>query len=424
MKVSDSVEPRVLSRAEHSFSRKQVDDNALKVLYRLSRAGKKAYVVGGGVRDVLLGLTPKDFDISTDARPEDVRRLFRNSRIIGRRFRLVHVFFQTGVVEVSTFRAAPDPDAQRGGPSDLLITDDNVFGSPREDAFRRDFTINALFYDISTFSVIDYVGGIEHLEMRLIETIGDPDLRFCEDPVRMMRACELAGRLDFSIAPATQEAIQRHHKELDKAAPARVTEELIEILRCGRAGTALDWMQDLGLLDVLVPELAAIPELDRRGLGPFDRLTSALDRLAAADGGLSDCAVLASILLPAALLRRFDREQALGRPLKRGQIKRMVEELVATFAARFQLSRFRAEGVLDALIAFHRLGETTWAPAEKGRFVRRQSFRDALVLLGLLAEVTGEGGDALERWQAYSDLPVDEPVRPVRRRRRRRRRRR
>jgi poly(A) polymerase len=193
--VSSEPEPRILSRPQHGLSRKAVQKSALKVLYRLSGSDHLAYLVGGAVRDLLLGHAPKDYDVATDARPQRIRRLFRNSRIIGRRFRLVHVYFRDGIIEVSTFRRSPDPQAQESDAGDLLITDDNVFGSPREDAFRRDFTINALFYDISNFSVIDYVGGIDDLEAGIVRVIGDPGVRFCEDPVRMMRACEYAGRL-------------------------------------------------------------------------------------------------------------------------------------------------------------------------------------------------------------------------------------
>ena len=184
--------PRILPRAEHTVSRRNIDPDALKVLYRLKSHGFTAYLVGGGVRDLLLGRKPKDFDIATSAHPQAVKRLFRNCFIIGRRFRLCHVRFGKKVVEVSTFRRLAE--AQQG---ETLIVRDNTFGTPEEDAFRRDFTVNALFYDIATFSVIDYVAGLEDLQQRLIRTIGDPATRFREDPVRMLRAVALAARLGF-----------------------------------------------------------------------------------------------------------------------------------------------------------------------------------------------------------------------------------
>src|SRR5215208_3496455 len=259
--VSDNSEgePRILPRSEHPISRRFIDKNALKVLYRLHNAGYRACLVGGSVRDLMLGRKPKDFDVGTNAKPNEIRRLFSNSRIIGRRFRLVHVFYHDGgVVEVSTFRRDPDPDEQRGEPGELLITSDNAYGTPRQDAFRRDFTINALFYNVADYSVIDHVGGIEDLEKKLVRAIGDPGVRFQEDPVRMLRACEFAGRLGFGIEQRTQEAIYTFRKELAKASPARVTEEVAQLLRCGHAGAAMQWMLELGLLGVILPEVSAM----------------------------------------------------------------------------------------------------------------------------------------------------------------------
>src|SRR3981081_2493275 len=213
------VVPRIIPRAEHPISRRDIDPDALKVLYRLRDYDHVAYLVGGSVRDLLLGRRPKDFDIGTSAHPYQVKNLFRNCWIIGRRFRLAHVKFGTKVVEVATFRRqvaageevvqdgvpAPDPNTPEG---EHLIHHDNTFGTPEEDAFRRDFTINALAYDIATFSIIDYVGGLDDLRAGVVRSIGNPEERVREDPVRMLRAIGIAARLDFSIEPSLLRAIR------------------------------------------------------------------------------------------------------------------------------------------------------------------------------------------------------------------------
>jgi poly(A) polymerase len=242
------MSPRILPRPAHTVSRKDIDPDALKVLYRLKNHGFTAYLVGGGVRDLLLGRRPKDFDIGTSAHPQQVKRLFRNCFIIGRRFRLCHVRFGRKVVEVSTFRRQAEADE-----GDTLIRRDNTFGTPEEDAFRRDFTVNALFYDIATFSVIDYVGGLEDLERRTIRTIGDPGVRLREDPVRMLRAVALAARLDFTIDPDTVEAIRFLRGEIVKSSPARILEEFYKILRQGAARRTFEMLHELGLLAYLLP---------------------------------------------------------------------------------------------------------------------------------------------------------------------------
>src|SRR5437588_7318002 len=210
-------EATIIDRANHAISRRRIPENVLKVLYRLHRSGYRAYLCGGSVRDLLTNRTPKDFDVSTDAHPMEIRRLFRNSRIIGRRFRLVHILFQDMTVEVSTFRREPERAAQTEDVENLLITNDNTFGSPLQDARRRDFTINALFYNIADFSVIDYVAGLEDMERKHVRVIGNPDIRFREDPVRMMRAIEFASRLGSEIEEQTYAAILRHKSEILKA---------------------------------------------------------------------------------------------------------------------------------------------------------------------------------------------------------------
>src|SRR5947209_15769916 len=246
-------EATIIDRANHSISRRRIPENVLKVLYRLHRSGYRAYLCGGSVRDLLMNRPPKDFDGATAAHPAEIRRLFRNSRIIGRRFRLVHVIFQDMIVEVSTFRREPERPSEEN--AELLITDDNTFGSPLQDARRRDFTMNALFYNIADFSVIDYVGGLEDMARKHVRVIGDPDIRFREDPVRMMRAVEFAARLGFDIEAATYDALLRHRNEILKSSAPRVSEEILELLRRGWSRGAIRLMVDTGLLDPLVPEV-------------------------------------------------------------------------------------------------------------------------------------------------------------------------
>ena len=271
-------EPTIIPRANHTLSRSAIDPDALKVLNRLRQADYVAYLVGGSVRDLLLERRPKDFDIGTSAHPHEVKRLFRNCWIIGRRFRLVHVKFGTKTIEVATFRrqlseqelaeqevvareAAEQAEAQEPGRRDRphVHPRDNTFGTPEEDAFRRDFTVNALFYDIATFSIIDYTGGLEDLRARVIRSIGDPNVRFEEDPVRMLRAVVLAARLDFTIDPDAVDAIRRHASLIAKASQARLLEEFYKILRSGASERAFRQLAEVGLLEHLAPELIEGP---------------------------------------------------------------------------------------------------------------------------------------------------------------------
>jgi len=425
---NDDGEPRILARSEHPISRRDIDKNALKFLYRLNHAGYLAYMVGGSVRDLMVGRKPKDFDVGTNAKPNEIRRLFSNSRIIGRRFRLVHVFFHDGsTVEVSTFRRDPDPDEQRGEPGELLITSDNTYGTPRQDAFRRDFTVNALFYNVGDYSVIDHVGGIEDLERKLIRAIGDPAVRFREDPVRMLRACEFAGRLGFGIESKTQEAIHSHTRELEKASPARMTEEIIQLLKCGRAGAAMQWMLELELLQVLLPEAYAMLSAGARGLGDFGQILPVIDRMVAEERPLSDTGLLAALLLPKVMLRRLDVESSAGRPMKRSEIETLIQEEIAPFFARLTLSNIRSQQVYHALLGFQRLCEPSNSAHERVKLSRKPYFDDALLLFEILVRATGEGQETLEAWQAAARRrpPLKAPAerepgeRPRRRRRRR-----
>lgn len=273
--------PRIVPRSEHSISRKLIDPDALKVMSRLLRHGFRAFLVGGGVRDLLLGKHPKDFDIGTDARPENVRALFRNSRIIGRRFKINHVFFGPNKnLEVSTFRDSREAPADQ---DNLLITSDNVYGDPETDALRRDLTINGLFYDLASFSVIDYVGGLDDLKNRIIRTIGVPSIRFEEDPVRMIRAVRHAARTGFTIEPETYEAIIRCAPKIRLCSTARVLEELLRECRGGYAVTSFRYMRDTQLFGELLPFLQEAIAEDPTVLNRLENVLLAFDR-AAHDG--------------------------------------------------------------------------------------------------------------------------------------------
>lgn len=415
--------PEVLERPDHPVSRSLVSPGALKVLYRLKKMGYRAHLCGGAVRDLMLGRRPKDFDVATDARPHEIKRAFRNARIIGRRFRLAHIIFFDEIVEVSTFRRTPDPEDQAGGPNDMLITNDNTYGTPKQDAFRRDFTINALYYDIADFSVLDYCGGLDDLEDGLIRVIGDPDVRFKEDPVRMMRACEFAGRLDFEIEEGTQEGIFRNCRELAKAAPARMTEELLQLLKCGHAGASLQWMLELGVLKVVLPEALAMIEADEAGAGSFAGILPVLDELAQESRDLPDPVILGAVLLPDLMLRRFEWEQRQGKAMGTTQFRKIMDKALSSFSDRFSIAKHKRAMLVHALEGFHRMCSQDWTPAQRARFASKSYFDDSLALLEILVRATGEGFDTLKHWNAAKRQRRNRPEPHVEKKRGTRRRR-
>lgn len=249
-------QPTVIPRAAHPISRAHISANALKVLYRLHGAGYKACLVGGGVRDLLLGREPKDFDVGTDARPDEVSRLFRNCRLIGRRFRLAHVRFGREIIEVATFRAGPaDAEADDAGEAadNGPALDQNVYGSIEDDVWRRDFTINALYYDIASFAVLDYVDGMADLEAGLIRLIGDPDSRYREDPVRMLRAVRFAAKLGFRLDPATEAPLGRLGHLLDAVPAARLFDEVLKLFLGGYGAQTFEQLRHYDLFGRLFP---------------------------------------------------------------------------------------------------------------------------------------------------------------------------
>nr|WP_283105621.1 polynucleotide adenylyltransferase PcnB [Shewanella kaireitica] len=262
----------VVPRKAHSISRRQISENAIKVLYRLHKSGFKAYLVGGGVRDILLGMQPKDFDVVTNATPEEIKRLFRNCRLVGRRFRLAHIVFGRDVIEVATLRGHHVDSGEKiskTNESGRLLRD-NVYGSIDEDAERRDFTVNALYYDISDFSIHSYGGGLQDLESRTIRLIGDPETRYREDPVRMLRAVRFATKLDMSIESAAADPIQELAPLLKDIPAARMYEEVLKLFFAGKAAQNYNMMRDFGLFAPLFPLVDT--QLNEAPHGPIAKL--------------------------------------------------------------------------------------------------------------------------------------------------------
>jgi poly(A) polymerase len=310
--VSEDADPRqlpdvgsaqVIPRDQHCISRKNINSSALKVLYRLSKAGFHAHLVGGGVRDLLLGHQPKDFDVATDATPEEVRALFRNCRLIGRRFRLAHVVFGREVVEVATFRA--DHRAAEGEDAEVhddgRILRDNVFGTIEEDAVRRDFTVNALYYDISRFAVLDYTHAMADLEARRLRLIGDPAERYREDPVRMLRAARFAAKLGFDIDPATAEPIGELGPLLRDIPASRLFDEVMKLFLTGHAAFSLAHLRHLDVLQYLFPAAdAALKAGDERFDALLQRALENTDRRLAENKPVTPAFLYAVFLWPAA----------------------------------------------------------------------------------------------------------------------------
>jgi tRNA nucleotidyltransferase/poly(A) polymerase len=463
------VELRIVPREEHPISRRDIDPDALKVLYRLRQYEYTAYLVGGSVRDLLVGRHPKDFDIGTSAHPYQVKKLFRNCWIIGRRFRLAHVKFGQKVIEVATFRRqvaageevvqdgvpAPDPTTPEG---EHLIHRDNTFGTPEEDAFRRDFTINALFYDIANFSIIDYVGGLDDLRARLVRSIGDPGLRLKEDPVRMIRAIALAARLDFTIEPTLLASIRAHRQEIAKSSLARLLEEYYKILRAGSSEKAFRGLAEVGLLQPISSEL------HKGAAEPLWQALASLDAYRRAFNStpdtLSNGILLGSLLVPLGISLHpvrgpatrsgsgadqvdtrssadvdqvgsrssADGEQA-GSRLDRKPRRPPGPRLGDLPLARRDIERLRLIVSLQ-----RRLRDLSPSPKAQRALAHRGIFREALTWLEIhggapeLVEhwkgILAEGGATEETVEAHGDSTQDpRGLRPQRRRRRRRRRR-
>ncbi len=422
--------PTTVPRPEHILSRQQIDDDALKVISRLQQHDFETYLVGGGVRDLLLERRPKDFDLGTSAHPQQIKALFRNCWIIGRRFRLAHVKFGDKTIEVATFRkqVPPETDTERAAREEALerarreaeakgvrprrfIRRDNTFGTAEEDAFRRDFTINALFYDAASRSILDYVDGMRDIRSRTIRCIGDPNERFVEDPVRMLRAVVLAARLDLSIDPAVTAAIRRHRGELVHSSPARLLEELYKIARSGASERIIHDLDSIGLLKYIAPELhKARSEALSRSLAALDRYRRGFDDAPAA---LSNALLLGSFVSPFTAV-----ERPRGRPPRDPLAKRPPEVALGVLpVARRDLEQLRQ--ILDLQ---RRLADERLSPRARRALMHRSPFEAALTWMA----IHGQTPELVESWRTDADAAAAsaEPDRPRRSRRRRRRRRR
>ena len=387
-------------RYEVTLDESAIDPDVQKVLRRLVRHGFEAYAVGGCVRDLLLGRRPKDFDITTSARPEDVRDLFRNSRIIGRRFRLVHVLFGGGkVIEVATFRKNPKEEVDGEDIGELLIRSDNVFGEAHEDAVRRDFTMNALFYDIEAREILDWVGGMDDLRRSVVHTIGEPEVRFREDPVRILRALKFAGRLGFGMTPDVYDAIVMGREALNLAARPRLSEEILRLLRGGAARRTIYLAWETGVLDVLLPELAALLYDDDLVDGPGRRLWRTLayiDERTTEEGPLDDT-VLWTLLLLEPL-----KEACEGSRDRAAAAADFLEPLVE----RLAISRRFADGMRRIISLLPRI-----AQGRAGRFARTELFLPALTVATANAVAEGKPTDQLDKLkQAILRQPPPPPA--------------
>jgi poly(A) polymerase len=393
------LDQKVLDDGSPTLPLRSIDRDALDIVRRLRRNGHTAYLVGGCVRDLLLGLTPKDFDVATSARPEEIRATFRNCRIIGRRFRLAHVFFRGGkIIETATFRAgieAIDPDEEGAEGQDLLIRQDNVFGTEEEDARRRDFTINGLFFDPTSGRIIDYVGGLEDIRLRRVRMIGSPDIRLREDPVRILRALRIAAKTDLSIDPDLRDALPRHRGELARCAKPRLFEETMRLFRGGRAEQSLRQLVEFELLEVLVPTLAGhLRSVDPGHAEPaVFGFMRALDRVAE-HGTPTDVVILGALLYAPAEHAVADVE---GSTRQSRLIELILEAALSLGATRKMLERLRQ--VLMAQRHFERnldKGERGGARRPRRRapmaaLAQRPHFAEALDLYEIIGRGTTDG---------------------------------
>ena len=430
-----SDQPVIIPRSDHPISRKWISQNAIRVLYRLKESGHLAYLVGGGVRDLLLGREPKDFDIATDASPNEIKKIFRNCRLIGRRFRLAHIHFHDEIIEVATFRsnitdepepvpaAGPAPTAaavpgsavttavhdtvppERTRPPRMLKSDegmilrDNVFGTPEQDAIRRDFTVNALFYGIADYAVIDYVGGMEDLRKGLIRIIGDPVVRFTEDPVRMVRAVRFAAVLGFEIEEKTYKALLDHQDKIALASPARMYEEVQKLFLLGEGEKTFQMLRHTGMFGVLFPHINAWIDTEEEGF-PHTWVGKALEWVDTCiqAGRKVQPHILFCLMFGQYVEMKAARLRSGGMaPLD--ALDTAVAEFLSEIVTRVQVPRKVALAIREILWNQGRFEKTQGkAPLY---FLRRPGFADAFDYLRFTSELTGERLELRAWWKEF-----------------------
>lgn len=386
--------PVVYTRPEHCISRKNIDPDALKVLYRLSSAGYTAYLVGGGVRDLLMGRTPKDFDVGTSAKPNEVKHVFRNCFLIGRRFRLAHVRFGDKIIETATFRQGSQSVGEIIEHAAEGPLEDNTFGTPETDAYRRDFTVNGLFYDIKDFSVIDWVGGMKDIEKRVIRAIGDPDIRFREDPVRMMRAVKFSSRLGFRIERKTLAAIKRRHSCILNAAPPRVCEEVFRLFPYGHSAEAFRLMWETGLLRDLLPALSKA--IDATGgktsmAWKYLSVLDSLEKLRQEEGDEVSNGLRAAVLMTV-MLKSGGEKQKDG-------ASRMVMQTMLDGIKIPKSTYFTAVLLMESPVRLGRRPEKS-----RARFVYNRDFLDALDYNRIVLRAEGRDESIINEWADLYEL--------------------
>lgn len=389
-----------------AISLRDVDPDALKVVRKLVAGGFEAYLVGGCVRDLYLKRKPKDFDVATSATPDAIRRTFRNCRIIGRRFKLAHVFFGPKVIETSTFRTTPI-----AAEDDPLITHDNEWGTVEDDARRRDFTINGLFYDLDADAIVDFVDGLSDLDRGVIRTIGDPLLRFQEDPVRMIRAIKFAARLDFTVETETWVALLNTVQDISKCSRARVLEEIYKLMRGGASRRSFELMLEAQLLQHLMPSYlelyARVGGLQVPSRSPGNQpgrllwdLLAALDDYTSATLQIADNGVLLAVLFAPLIDDQWMNSSRQG-------LDQTLDDLMLPVCAALGIARRDRELARQILMAHRRMVEAVTRKKRRPSLVQRQYFHDALVFLGLSVKARGGDGGELLHWQRLAAITRD-----------------